>query len=124
MRSALLALLLGGCLVVRTHEEVVEPPCPTTAPELLAPARGPFALGSEAIYFVGASGLLSRVGYGAGPIYELTTDQVRAWRIVNDGHDLYWLGDDAVTGDQSRSRVVAAGRSRHDVGRDCHDREP
>lgn len=97
MRSVLLALpLLGGCLIVRTNEEVVEDPCPTTQPELLAEIRGPFTLGPDWIYFIGSGGLLSRVGYGPGPIFELTTDQVNAWRMVTDATDLYWLSDDVI----------------------------
>jgi hypothetical protein len=97
MRSVLIALpLLGGCLIVRTNEEVVEDPCPSTQPELLGEASGPFTLAPDWIYFIGAKGLLTRVGYGPGPSFELTTDEVRAGSLVNDGRDLYWLSDDSI----------------------------
>lgn len=96
MRSVLLALLLGGCLIVRTNEEVVEDPCPATQPELLADASGPFTIAPDGIYFIGSTQLLARTGFEPGPISELTTDEVRAYQMVNDGQDLYWASDDSI----------------------------
>lgn len=96
MRSALLALLLGGCLIVRTNEETVEPPCPDVTPELLAEAHGPFALGDSWIYFIDKSGALAQVGYGETPISELTSDAVDATRLVRDRDNLFWITDDSV----------------------------
>jgi hypothetical protein len=97
MRSALLALLLGGCLIVRTSEEAqIEPPCPDSGPQLLAFSRGPFVITDETIHFIGANETLSRIAVGGGRVSELTTGAVRASRIVADATDLYWASDYAI----------------------------
>lgn len=97
MRSALLALLLGGCLIVRTSEELeIENPCPPTGPERLANARGPFTIADDTIYFIGANETLSRVSVDGGTVSELTTGAVRANRIDADATDLYWASDYAI----------------------------
>jgi len=93
--GATCAVLISGCLIVRADEELIEPPCPTTAPQLLADASGPFAI-ADAIYFIGTTGVLSRVPLDGGAISELTTDHVRADAIASDATDLYWASDDAI----------------------------
>jgi hypothetical protein len=95
MRAAVCAVLLGGCLIVRTTDEPVEDPCPSELPSVLAAADGPLAVG-DAIYFVGANGTLSRIGFDGGPVSELTTERVRASNLVVDTTDLYWTSDAAV----------------------------
>src|SRR5262245_41451656 len=60
-RCALCAVVLGGCLIVRATDDPVEEPCPAVAPDVLADAHGPFVI-TDAIYFVGANGTLSKVG--------------------------------------------------------------
>lgn len=97
MRSALLALLLGGCLIVRTSEESpIEDPCPTTASDQLANARGPFVIAGDEIYFIGANETLSRVSVDGGTVAELTTTAVRAQWMDADATDIYWAGDYAI----------------------------
>ena len=97
MRSALLALLLGGCLIVRTSEDTpVETPCPSVAPELLAEARGPFAIAGDTIYFIAANQTLSRVAVTGGTVSELTTTYVHASKMAADATDLYWADDNAI----------------------------
>ncbi len=91
-RCAAVALALGGCLIVRTHEETIEDPCPTSEPELLAEAGGPIVL-ADAIYFIGANGTLSRLPFDGGPVSELTTVPVRARQMAVDATDLYWIDD-------------------------------
>jgi hypothetical protein len=94
--AAAAAVLLGGCLIVRTHEERVEEPCPSeVTTELLADASGPFVV-ADAIYFVGASGTLSRLSFDGGPVSELTSEPVGATRLVADATDLYWTTDTAI----------------------------
>lgn len=95
MRSAVLALFLGGCLIVRADETELDEPCPTTQPELLAAASGPFVLG-DAIYFIDGNGMIATLAYDGGPPAELTTEPVRAGRLVADATALYWTGDDGV----------------------------
>src|SRR5678816_924240 len=58
--GAACAVLISGCLIVRADEDVIEPPCPTTSPQLLAEASGPFVI-ADAIYFMGINGVLARV---------------------------------------------------------------
>ena len=94
MRSVALALLLGGCLIVRADEVPLDEPCPTSQPSLLAAASGPFVLG-DAIYFVGGSGMLTRLSYAGGPPAELTTEPVLATRLAYDGA-LYWTTETEV----------------------------
>lgn len=91
-RCAAVALALGGCLIVRTHEEAIEDPCPASEPELLAEASGPFVL-ADAIYFIGANGTLSRLPLDGGPVSELTTEPVRARQMAADATDMYWIDD-------------------------------
>lgn len=95
MRSAALALLLGGCLIVRADEVEVDPPCPSTQPELLADATGPFVL-ADAIYFVDASGTLAMLPYTGGIPAELTTEPVHAGQLAADASSLYWTAGDGV----------------------------
>ncbi len=97
MRSALLALLLGGCLIVRTSEELTpDNPCPVLAPDLLADARGPFVIAGDTIYFIGANQTLSRVAATGGTVSELTLGYVHAAKITADATDLYWADDTAI----------------------------
>jgi hypothetical protein len=96
MRSAACAVLLSGCLIVHTDEEIVDDPCPTEAPQVLADASGPFVVSGDVIYFVGANGVLSRVSIGGGPVSELSSEHVRVTSLVADGTDLYWAGDGAI----------------------------
>lgn len=95
MRSAVLALFLGGCLIVRADETDLGEPCPTTQPELLADASGPFVL-RDAIYFVDGNGVIAMLAYGGGTPAELTTEPVHAGRLVADTAALYWTADDGV----------------------------
>jgi hypothetical protein len=96
MRSAVLAVLLGGCLIVRTNDEIVEDPCPEGSSVLLADASGPFVLAADAIYFAGANGTLSRLPYDDAKVSELTADDIRAVRIAADATDIYWAADAAI----------------------------
>jgi hypothetical protein len=94
--GAACAVLISGCLIVRADEEIVEPDCPTTAPEILADDSGPFAI-SDAIYFFSArNGVLSRVPINGGAISELSTAQVNADVIASDATDLYWATENAI----------------------------
>lgn len=94
-RLLLLPLLVGGCLIVRTEEDLLEEPCPPDSSERLADAAGPFVL-ADAIYFIGKNGTLSRLPYEGGRVSELTTDRVRATQLAADDTHLYWIGDDLV----------------------------
>lgn len=105
------AVLLGGCLIVRTEQEVVDDPCPTAAPELLADATGPLVLGEDDLYFIGANGILSRVSPDGGAVYELTTSYVRALALAVDATGVYWVDDEAVAVKpfDAAPRVLASG---------------
>lgn len=92
---ALCAVAIGGCLIVRTDEDVIEDPCPPTPVYRLADAAGPFAI-ADAIYFTGANGTLSRLSFEGGPVSELTTDDVRASVLAADATDVYWASDGAI----------------------------
>jgi hypothetical protein len=97
MRSAALALLLGGCLIVRTNDEIIEDPCPEGTSVLLADTSGPFVLAGDAIYFAGANGTLSRLPYGGdGTVSELTPEPIRAVHIAADATDVYWATEAAI----------------------------
>jgi hypothetical protein len=96
MRRALLGLLLGGCLIVRTHDEITEGPCePSTQPQLVADAGGPFVL-ADAIYFIGINGTLSRVAFDGGVVSELTTTPLSSNMLAADATHLYFENDDAI----------------------------
>jgi hypothetical protein len=95
MRSALLAMLLGGCLIVRTQEEVVDDPCPELQPERLVTVSGPFVLG-DAVYFIAGNGTVSRLAFDGGPVSELTTAAISTRVIAADATDLYWSRNDAI----------------------------
>ena len=88
--AATCAVLISGCLIVRKDEEVVEQPCPTTAPQLLANAGGPSFTIADKIYFVGETGVLARVPLDGGTVSELTTRHVSVDVIASDATDLYW----------------------------------
>jgi hypothetical protein len=105
MRLALLALLLGGCLIVRTHEEVIEGDCvPTTSPQLVADAGGPFVL-ADAVYFVAPNGTLSRIAFDGGLVSELTTTTLSTRVLAIDPTHLYFASANAI------QRVPLAGGS-------------
>lgn len=90
MRAAALAILLGGCLIVRTTEDPIEEPCPDTEPELIAQGGRPFVVAGGSIYFQGLNGLLSVVDAGGGVPSELTTSPLDAIRFAADAEHLYW----------------------------------
>lgn len=94
-RLLALPLLAGGCLIVRTEEDVLEDPCPPEASERIADAAGPFVL-ADAIYFIGDNGTLSRLPYRGGPVSELTANFVSASQLAADDTHLYWIGDDTI----------------------------
>jgi hypothetical protein len=92
VRAALLVSvvpLLGGCLIVRTHELVIEDECPTIEPTRIADASGPFVIASG-VYFFGRGGVLSYVDYEGGAISELTNQGVNAVQLAADATGLYW----------------------------------
>lgn len=94
--GAACAVLIGGCLIVRADEEIVEPDCPTTAPEILADDSGPFAI-ADGIYFISTrNGVLSRVPLNGGAVSELSTERIGADVIASDATDLYWASSDAI----------------------------
>jgi hypothetical protein len=89
MRAAILTLLLGGCLVVRTYDERIEDSCPDARPEQLARASGPLAI-ADAIYFVSENGTLARLPRDGGPVSELTLARTNATLLAADDTHLYW----------------------------------
>jgi hypothetical protein len=109
MRLALLAVLLGGCLIVRTHEVVIEGECvPTTIPQLVADVGGPFVL-ADAVYFVAPNGTLSRVDFEGGLVSELTTATLSTRVLAADSTHLYFATEDAV------QRVPLSGGALHTI---------
>lgn len=95
MRTAALALLLGGCLIVRTHEDVVDDPCPARHADPVASATGPI-IAADALYFIGGNGTVSRLSFDGGPVSELTTQSIQATALAADSTDLYWAADGAI----------------------------
>ncbi|HEX5063186.1 MAG TPA: hypothetical protein VFV99_27610, partial [Kofleriaceae bacterium] len=93
--GAACAVLIGGCLIVRADEDIIEPSCPTTSPQLLAEASGPFVV-ADAIYFIGANGVLARMPINGGVVSELTTEHIGANVIASDATDLYWTTGETI----------------------------
>jgi hypothetical protein len=88
VRYALCAACLGGCLIVRATDDRVPDPCPNSEPELLADANGAFVI-TDAIYFTGANGTLSRIELDGGPVTELTLDNTLATVLGADADYIY-----------------------------------
>jgi hypothetical protein len=95
MRAVALALLLGGCLIVRTSEATVEDVCPTVEPELMSYAVGPFAISVD-VYFISANGTLARLPYDGGVPVELTRNRLDAAELAVDADAVYWAANDAI----------------------------
>lgn len=89
------AVLIGGCLIVRTEEEIVDDPCPREAPELIADASGPLVV-ADTIYFIGANGTLSRVALDGGTVSELGTEQLATNVLAADATALYWATETGI----------------------------
>jgi len=92
----LCAVLLGGCLIVRTTEDQIEEPCPEWPVEALAEAAGRFVISGDVIYFVAASGTLARIPLAGGEVSELTLEPVRVNAFARDADALYWTGDSKI----------------------------
>jgi hypothetical protein len=96
--GAACAVAISGCLIVRTEDQQLEEPCPTTVPDVLAEATGPvliadlpedIAANRQLIYFVGANGILSSVSPAGSAPSELTSENPNATALAHDATNLY-----------------------------------
>lgn len=81
---------------MHADEQLIDDPCPPTQPVILADATGAFVLHGDMIYFVGATGVLSRVGVDGGAVSELSTDHARPIVMAADDTHLYWATDGTI----------------------------
>ena len=88
MRSALAALLLGGCLVVKMHGEEK---CPTSEPEVVATGADAFAIAGDQIYYVRYHLALSRVATTGGAVTDLAPIVETLTFFAIDATTAYWV---------------------------------
>src|SRR5262245_63137032 len=96
MRSAVLALLLGGCLIVKTYD-LEDKSCPKGAePEFLTDSSGAMMLLGDLIYFTRTPNTISSMPKGGGRATDLAQIMLPPRFMVAHGNTLYWATDSAI----------------------------
>ena len=91
MRSALVVLLLGGCLIVETHD--VDENCPANRPEVIASRARQLAIAGDQIYFIRDVSRLARVDAAGGPVTDLAPIVEQVSFLAVDAASAYWATD-------------------------------
>jgi len=110
MRSAVLAPLLGGCLIVNTYDEPIDDPCPTVTPALITEGIGPIALVDDTIYFARTPTMLARVPASGGEVTDLASFPGDPQMLAANATTVYWA-----TGTNDVLRVPVTGGTPYEV---------